>query len=241
MLIDLHGAPGSQNGFDNSGERLPAPTWQQGDTVQRTLDVLATIQSKYGDSSYDDVVAGIELLNEPLSSELNLSELKQFERDGYNQQRTYSDSRVVVVQDGFQAPSSYNGFLSSSDNNSQNVAIDHHEYQVFTDELVALLPWQHRQYVCNNAGTYSGADKWTFVGEWTAAMTDCAAALNGTQRHHRHHHHFAHDHVLILCRLRHRRALRRHISRQQLRGQLREHKLHRRVGPNSQRRHACLH
>ena len=42
-----------------------------------------------------------------------------------------------------------------------------------------MQPWQHRQYVCNNAYTYSGADKWTIVGEWSAAMTDCAAALNG--------------------------------------------------------------
>jgi len=103
----------------------------------------------------------------------------QFERDGYNQQREYSDSRVVVVQDGFLDPSYYNGWLTPSDNNSQWVAIDHHEYQVFTNEEVALVPWQHRQLVCNNAYTYSGADKWVFVGEWSAAMTDCAAALNG--------------------------------------------------------------
>lgn len=179
VIVDLHGAPGSQNGFDNSGQRMPRPTWQSGDTVQKTLSVLNTIQTKYGDSSYDDVIAGIELLNEPLTSELNLDEVKQFERDGYNQQRTISDSRVVVIQDGFQWPSSYNGWLTPSDNNSQWVAIDHHEYQVFNNDQVSLVPWQHRQLVCNNAYTYSGADKWTFVGEWSAAMTDCAAALNG--------------------------------------------------------------
>ncbi len=60
------------------------------------------------------------------------------------------------------------------------VIVDHHEYQVFTDELVALVPWQHRQLVCNNAPSYSSnVDKWVIVGEWTAAMTDCAPALNG--------------------------------------------------------------
>ena len=182
VIIDLHGAPGSQNGFDNSGQLLPKPLWQQGNTVQQTLAVLETMQTKYGASSYDDVVAGIELLNEPLSSELNFDELKQFERDGFGQQRAVSQSRVVVIQDGFQPPSSYNGFLSPSDNNAYNVALDHHEYQVFTDELVAMQPWQHRQYVCNHASTYTGADKWTFIGEWSAAMTDCAAALNGNYK-----------------------------------------------------------
>ncbi|KAK4555949.1 glucan exo-1,3-beta-glucosidase [Recurvomyces mirabilis] len=179
VIIDLHGAPGSQNGFDNSGQRIAQPGWQSGNTVQKTLDVLETIQTKYGDSSYDDVVAGIELLNEPLNTALNPDTTRQFERDGYGQQRKVSNSRVVILQDGFMPPSSYNGFLTPSDNNAEWVAIDHHEYQVFTPELVALAPWQHRQYVCNNAGTYSGADKWTFVGEWSAAMTDCAAALNG--------------------------------------------------------------
>jgi len=60
------------------------------------------------------------------------------------------------------------------------VIVDHHEYQVFTNDMVAMQPWQHRQHVCNNVASYtSGADKWVVVGEWTAAMTDCAPALNG--------------------------------------------------------------
>ena len=179
VIVDLHGAPGSQNGFDNSGQKTKSVDFQQGDNVQRTLAVLQTIQNKYADSSYDDVVAGIELLNEPLSTVMNLDDLKQFERNGFGQQRTVSKKRVVIIKDGFQPPNTYNGWLTPSDNNAQNVALDHHEYQVFNNELVSMQPWQHRQYVCNNAKTYGGADKWTFVGEWSAAMTDCAAALNG--------------------------------------------------------------
>ncbi|KAK3114418.1 glucan exo-1,3-beta-glucosidase [Teratosphaeriaceae sp. CCFEE 6253] len=177
VMVDLHGAPGSQNAFDNSGQRLATPGWQSGDNVAKTLRVLKTMQTKYGASSYDDVIAGIELLNEPLTTALDLNAVKQFELDGYGQQRDVSQSRVVIIQDGFQQPSSYNGWLSSG--GAHNVALDHHEYQVFTPELVAMPPWQHRQYVCNNANTYAGSDKWTFVGEWSAAMTDCAAALNG--------------------------------------------------------------
>ena len=35
-------------------------------------------------------------------------------------------------------------------------------------------------YVCSNANTYAAnVDHWVVVGEWTAAMTDCAPALNG--------------------------------------------------------------
>ncbi|RMY13095.1 hypothetical protein D0868_02202 [Hortaea werneckii] len=183
VLIDLHGAPGSQNGFDNSGQRTDYLIWQKDGNVERTLNALKQIQDKYGDSSYDDVIAGIELLNEPLTTNpgngIDFDVTAQFERDGYGNQRTSSQSRVVVIHDGFRDPSSYNGWLTPSDDNAQWVALDHHEYQCFTNELVAMEPWQHRQYVCNNAGVYSGADKWTIIGEWSAAMTDCAAALNG--------------------------------------------------------------
>lgn len=51
---------------------------------------------------------------------------------------------------------------------------------MFSAETIKLQPWEHRQLVCNNVASYSsGADKWVIVGEWTAAMTDCAPALNG--------------------------------------------------------------
>lgn len=50
---------------------------------------------------------------------------------------------------------------------------------MFTLPLVALTPDEHIQYVCNNSDSYTGSDKWVVVGEFTAAFTDCAPALNG--------------------------------------------------------------
>jgi glucan 1,3-beta-glucosidase len=38
---------------------------------------------------------------------------------------------------------------------------------------------QHIAEVCNAWGSYTGSDKWSFVGEWSGAMTDCAEYLNG--------------------------------------------------------------
>lgn len=38
---------------------------------------------------------------------------------------------------------------------------------------------RHRQEVCNRVSGFGSADKWSVVGEWSGAMTDCAAALNG--------------------------------------------------------------
>jgi glucan 1,3-beta-glucosidase len=161
IVIDLHGLPGSQNGFDNSGQRIDRPTWQQGDTVQKTLQVLRTISQKYAKASYQDVIIGIELVNEPaLYNGLNRDVLAQFYRDGYGQVRDVSDT-PVILSDGFTAPSSWNGFLTPSDANAQNVAIDHHEYQVFDGNLLKMSPAGHAEYACKNSG-YGGADKWTF-------------------------------------------------------------------------------
>lgn len=183
IIVDLHGAPGSQNTYDNSGQRMGSPQWQTGDTVPRTLKVLDTISQKYAQPRYQDVVIGIQLLNEPALyfSELSFATTKQFYRDGFNQVRETSDT-TVILHDGFKRPAEWNGFLTPSDNSAHNVAIDHHEYQVFDNNLLRMSPRQHQQFACSNSEAYDGADKWTFVGEWTGAMTDCAYQLNGYGR-----------------------------------------------------------
>ncbi|KHJ35732.1 putative glucan -beta-glucosidase precursor protein [Erysiphe necator] len=179
VWIDLHGAPGSQNGFDNSGHKVAEPMWQTGNNVNITLSVLQMISDKYARPEFQDVVVAIQLLNEPLTPKLDFEKVKQFYREGYNQVRSVSDT-PVILHDGFAPPSKWNGFLSVSDNDSQNVVIDHHEYQVFTNDLVALPASKHSELVCTNVASYSqGTDKWVVVGEWTGAMTDCAIALNG--------------------------------------------------------------
>ncbi|MCJ1389049.1 exo-1,3-beta-glucanase [Xylographa bjoerkii] len=178
VWIDLHGAPGSQNGYDNSGHRISKPGWESGSTVQQTLEVIQIMAGKYATPEMQDVVVAIELLNEPLAAELpSVPELISFYEQGYSAVRDVSNT-PVMIHDAFEGDGFWNNVLTAP--GSQNVVLDHHEYQVFSNEEVALVPWQHRQLVCNNAASYAANQAhWTVVGEWTAAMTDCAAALNG--------------------------------------------------------------
>jgi glucan 1,3-beta-glucosidase len=128
VIIDLHGAPGSQNGFDNSGQRMDATEIQflrggaDGQTAQETLDVISLIAKKYAAASYEDVLIGIDLVNEPLGWLLNNNDLRAFFREGYFQVRSFGDT-TVIIHDAFLAPSSFNGFLSSSDDDAQDVTI----------------------------------------------------------------------------------------------------------------------
>lgn len=89
-----------------------------------------------------------------------------------------SGQTPVVIHDGFQNPSQWNGFLTGQ--GSSGAIVDHHEYQAFTPELLALSPSEHVDYVYSNANEWAqGQDKFVVVGEWSAALTDCAPALNG--------------------------------------------------------------
>lgn len=119
VYIDLHGAPGSQNGFDNSGHLIKAEGgslgWTSGDTVKQTLSVLREIVDKYAQQKYQDVVVAIELLNEPLPDRLlGTDAVVQFSKDGYGEVREVSDT-PVIVHDAFQNGSFWNDILVPGD------------------------------------------------------------------------------------------------------------------------------
>ncbi|KAH7065325.1 glucan 1,3-beta-glucosidase [Macrophomina phaseolina] len=181
VWIDLHGAPLSQNGFDNSGQRVDSPGWTNGDSVAHTQTVIEQLATKYAAPALADVVVGIELLNEPLMGSLpgGRAATQQYYQSGFDAVRGVGGSTaMVVIQDGFANPPAWNGFLTGE--GARGAVVDHHEYQVFTNALVALSPQQHADAVCGSAQAWgTGADKFIVVGEFTGAMTDCAPALNG--------------------------------------------------------------
>ena len=147
VWIDLHGAPGSQNGFDNSGLR-DSYNFQNGDNTQVTLNVLNTIFKKYGGNEYSDVVIGIELLNEPLGPVLNMDKLKQFFLDGYNSLRQTGSVTPVIIHDAFQVFGYWNNFLTVAEG-QWNVVVDHHHYQVFSGGELSRNINDHISVACN--------------------------------------------------------------------------------------------
>ena len=161
----MKGAPRSQNGYDNSGQLVASPQWTTADTLTFTEGIIGQINKRYGSNP---AVVGIELVNEPLMSALPGG------RDAVSSYYAAAASSVstgVVIHDGFAAPSSWNGFLPGA-------TIDHHEYQTFLTDELELDYAGHASAVSSLASKYAyGADHTIVVGEWTAAMTDCAPAL----------------------------------------------------------------
>ncbi|KAJ5960232.1 uncharacterized protein N7479_007382 [Penicillium vulpinum] len=177
VMLDLHGAPGSQNGFDNSGKR-GAIHWQQGNTVENTKDALEALAARYKNDG--DVVTAIEALNEPsIPGGVDQGGLKQYYYDAWGVVRKASQDTTVVLHDGFVPTESWNGFMSES-SGVWYVMMDTHHYEVFDNGLLAMDTQSHVNNVCGFARDHVvTSDKWTVVGEWTGAMTDCAKYLNG--------------------------------------------------------------
>jgi glucan 1,3-beta-glucosidase len=154
VVIDLHGAPKSQNGFDHSGRKAGSPGWGDADSLGYTHAALRKIEEKYATPSMQDVVVAIQFLNEPFLSKLDQNMVKNFYRDAYYNLRQISDT-PAMLHDGFWDPTWMNGFLTPQDNNAQNVIVDHHEYQIFDSGLVAMSVDQHLSLACNSVSHHA--------------------------------------------------------------------------------------
>lgn len=183
LIVDLHGAPGSQNGFDNSGQKMPYPTWQSnGTNVARTDNIIKTIAGMFKDSS--SVVVAIAPLNEPAGFDGGsmMSVVTQYWDDSYGNIRypygtSQQSNTIVLLHDAFQPPSYWSGFMSPP--NYQGVMMDTHVYQMFSQGGVSQSQSQHIQTACSETSALQSFTLWPVVGEWTPAMTDCAKYLNG--------------------------------------------------------------
>ncbi|KAF8204071.1 glycoside hydrolase family 5 protein [Pholiota molesta] len=183
LIVDLHGAPGSQNGYDNSGQRMSSPTWQtQQSNIDRTKAIITKLGSMFANNV--NVVPIIAPLNEPagyFSSQM-LSVIKQYWYDSYGTIRypfgtSQQSNLAVMIHDAFQPLSYWNNFMPSP--NWQGVLIDTHIYQMFSVADNQKTNAQHISAACAQASSLTASPLWLVVGEWTPAATDCAKYLNG--------------------------------------------------------------
>lgn len=179
VWVDLHGAAGSQNGFDNSGLR---DSWAflEDDNLQVTTRVINHLLDKYSQDQYLDTVVGVELINEPLGPVLDMNKLKQnYYTPAYNYLRnTLQRNQIIVIHDAFQAFNYWDDFLTSS-SGAWGVVLDHHHYQVFSSPELARSIDEHVAVACSWGYGTVDESHWTVCGEFSAALTDCTKWLNG--------------------------------------------------------------
>ena len=180
VWVDLHGAAGSQNGFDNSGLR-DSINFLEDENLNLTMTVLKKLLKKYSGDEFVDTVIGIELLNEPLGPSIDLDKYKNdYLVPAYDYLRnTLGKDQNIIIHDAFEAFNYWDDFMTLNDGDHYGITLDHHHYQVFSSGELQRS-WDERLGVtCSwGEGTLSESH-WTVAGEFSAALTDCAKWLNG--------------------------------------------------------------
>ncbi|KAJ1664907.1 hypothetical protein IW140_003726 [Coemansia sp. RSA 1813] len=176
VVLDLHGVPGSQNGFDNSG-RYGGIHWQDTQSnIDRSIQAvegLATIAAKY-----PKIVDGIEVVNEPANWGLSMDGVINYYKNAYTSFRQIAPNTIMLIHDAFLPPSSWN---TMNIQGWQNVILDTHTYHVFVKDRLTLSRNDHLKATCQDAANVYNFNThlWTITGEWSLAITDCAKWLNG--------------------------------------------------------------
>lgn len=164
VLLCLHGARGSQNGFDNSGKTGRAEWFLNKSYQDETVTLLERTAERYGDSS---ALWGIELLNEPTPGRHYFTML-QFHRRAYRAlSRILPPQTYIIYHDAFQ-PLLYAGTLWNK--KSRPIMLDSH--------------WYGFEFGTKNFDAYLRKSAWTrrlllritqlwqpvIVGEWSTVL-----------------------------------------------------------------------
>ena len=152
ILIDLHTAPGSQNGFDNGGESGVCIWSQDPDEVEFELSVLERLAQRYGTRKG---LWGIEIINEPVLEDMwktmNVPErypavdkekgakskpntmefIRQFYLDAYDRIRKHMpEDKYVVIHDAFRLKA-WKDFMR--EDKYKGVVLDTHQYLMMAE------------------------------------------------------------------------------------------------------------
>lgn len=166
---DLHTAPGSQNGFDNSGLLLEKPSchgWDRdnetaantGDSFLdedqlsknaiRTLSILDEITAAVKSDNMTDVVTGFGVLNEPFA-DCDKNHLRFFDNEALAiVKKNMGEDTSVYIGDRFNSTEWNDGFWTGEE--FKGTFLDSHYYHVFDERPRHLSPKQHIALVCQH-------------------------------------------------------------------------------------------
>lgn len=168
IIIDLHAAPGSQNGWEHSSSRDGSQEWgKTDDNIQQTVAVIEFLTARYAKSPS---LYAVELINEPLAPGASLESLKKYYKAGYEAVRKHSNAYVVMSNrlgpiDQRELFPLANGLMRS--------VIDVHYYNLFSDMFNTMTVQQNIDYIYTNrtgqlnyVTTSNGP--LVLIGEWVA-------------------------------------------------------------------------
>jgi glucan 1,3-beta-glucosidase len=198
LVLDLHGVPGSQNGFDNSGDShkppfgsdLDAHDWLLEKNADIAIDILSRVARRYADSA---AVVQMGLVNEPIGFALSgfckancpIDQIKliaYYER-AWAAVRANNQHVTPVLDVSFRnhawAPLREPGkpWVEAG------AVLDSHRYHGWWPRGSAVPQIAHlRRAACDARRDIEEMEAEalpTVIGEWSLAVSDCMTFLNG--------------------------------------------------------------
>ncbi|KAK7037510.1 hypothetical protein VNI00_011002 [Paramarasmius palmivorus] len=177
IIITLQGLPGSQNGFDGSGQKGDISWHKNKQNIDRSSNIVKTLATWY--SAQTDVVVAIESIASPAGwvGDDFMNVLRQYYLDSYGNIRypyaTASQGAIVqIIPDAGLSLSSWKGFEPPG--SFDGVMIDTHYYSIWCPDCPSRSYDQHIAAACQQNTSLAESELWTVVGEWTTSTTDCA-------------------------------------------------------------------
>ncbi|XXG86487.1 hypothetical protein AAC387_Pa11g1374 [Persea americana] len=165
-IIDLHAAPGSQNGMEHSASRDGSTDWPNSENILQSLNVIDFLSSRYANHP---ALLGIELLNEPSAPGVPLDVLVSYYWKGYQIVRKYASEAYVIFcqRIGNADPME----LYKANIGDVKTVVDLHYYNLFDAFFNNLSATDNIQFVYNNrqpqVQTLNNANgPLVFIGEW---------------------------------------------------------------------------
>ncbi|KAI1498102.1 glycoside hydrolase superfamily [Biscogniauxia marginata] len=178
--LDLHGLPGSQNGWNHSG-RQGVVNWLNGTdgdlNAQRSLDVHDRLSKFFAQDRYKNIVTFYGLANEPQMVRLSADAVISWTSTAFDLVRGNGYAGNIVFGDGFMGLANWQGRLTGM----SGLVLDVHQYVIFNNDQIVYTHQEKVKYACDgwteqaeqSMDTSTGYGP-TMFAEWSQADTDCA-------------------------------------------------------------------
>ncbi|KAG0048831.1 hypothetical protein BGZ83_006271 [Gryganskiella cystojenkinii] len=186
VMVELHGAPGSQNGWNHSG-RAGKIGWLDGTAEgekngERTIEYMKQLLQLLQGPGMEHVSPLFGILNEPAIFMLERERTDKWYKDAFAAMRNVTGPGKGpwgVIHDGFLGLTQWEGFMPKSD----RLALDVHNYLIFDHNLIRFPRKNQINFPCDvwSKNMQQSTVKFgpTLVGEFSSATNDCATYLNG--------------------------------------------------------------
>lgn len=148
--LDMHGIPGSQNGWNHSGRQGPIG-WINGTdgdlNKQRSLDVHDQVSQFFAQPRYKNIIAIYGLANEPKMLSLPIADVLDWTTQATELVQKNGITAWIAFGDGFLNLSKWKAMLK---NGPKEMMLDTHQYTIFNTGQIGMSHNDKIKLVCND-------------------------------------------------------------------------------------------